>query len=733
MRSATDGTLLFEKLAKLGYVPIPIVPYDKTFFLEDGTERPGGKSPGYYLPSKDQWRGMPGWQDFFENPPQELALKKWSSWNTTTPPGVGLLTGNLVAIDIDITHPELAAAAQKLAHKILGPTSFTRIGNAPKTMLIYRTASPIAKFRSGAYTLESHNSQRIEILGKGQQFVAFGTHPTTKQPYEWPLKSITEAPFEEIPLTDQPKLQEFISSFDLLAADIFGATLTKAAQETNTHITPSKPEDTRGLIPEAIKYLPQELAEDHDSWIKVGLALKAALPHDESLALTLWDEFSQLSPSKYDPEIVHQRWGKLTPSHIGAGTLYKLARDYGWQPPHVLPPEDPTGEFDPLPPLTPPGDWVSDFEGTDLPPRQWLLGRHLLRGQVTTMVAPGGVGKSTLTLAWAASIASKRDITDAIPHETGKIWIINNEDDSEELRRRFIAVKNQFNLTWDDLRGRIKLSGSENIFKIARRSANNTIKPSEHLKDIIEEIKSHNVVALIVDPLVSTHPAEENNNNEMEEVMMLYRQIARETNCAVCLVHHTSKPQGGSSEGFAGNANAGRGASAVVNAARISLTLFDMSQQDAATYGITDELRGRYARLDDAKANLSLKNGVARWFYRESVNIGNGDEVGVLRPEKLIPRENAESFEAAAALGGWESFTVAGSVVISEAVKFLQDAWVLESELSSQACRARVIKMFQKPVAVGHDSEFCVWYEKVEEGGGKGKPTHFLKYGKRQK
>jgi hypothetical protein len=55
-------------------------------------------------------------------------------------------------------------------------------------------------------------------------------------------------------------------------------------------------------------------------------------------------------------------------------------------------------------------------------------------------------------------------------------------------------------------------------------------------------------------------------------------------------------------------------------------------------------------RLDDAKANLSLVSGAARWFKRVSVTIANGEEVGVLVPGEPQPEEEPapdEELEAA--------------------------------------------------------------------------------------
>jgi hypothetical protein len=66
-------------------------------------------------------------------------------------------------------------------------------------------------------------------------------------------------------------------------------------------------------------------------------------------------------------------------------------------------------------------------------------------------------------------------------------------------------------------------------------------------------------------------------------------------------------------------------------------TLFSMSPRDAEHYGIKDEDRRLYIRLDDAKANLGLISGEASWYRRIGVTIANGDEVGVLVPQDLQP------------------------------------------------------------------------------------------------
>lgn len=159
----------------------------------------------------------------------------------------------------------------------------------------------------------------------------------------------------------------------------------------------------------------------------------------------------------------------------------------------------------------------------------------------------------------------------------------------------------------------------------------------------IEFIKKNGIKVFIVDPFVETHNVEENSNEQIKEVAMLYREIARQGDCAVLLVHHTSKPQQASSDGYAGNMNTARGASSLLGVARVVQTLYGMSSRDAEKHGIKDEERHLYVRLDDAKANLSLASTDAKWFERIGIIIANGDEVGVLNPVMLEPITTPDS------------------------------------------------------------------------------------------
>ena len=88
---------------------------------------------------------------------------------------------------------------------------------------------------------------------------------------------------------------------------------------------------TLPAIRAALAYIPNaEL--DYDSWVRIGLALKGALGDEGEELFAAWSA----QAVKNDP--THSRrgvWASLQAQRIGAGTIYHLAMECGWQPESV--------------------------------------------------------------------------------------------------------------------------------------------------------------------------------------------------------------------------------------------------------------------------------------------------------------------------------------------------------------------------------------------------------------
>jgi len=264
----------------------------------------------------------------------------------------------------------------------------------------------------------------------------------------------------------------------------------------------------------------------------------------------------------------------------------------------------------------------------EIPPRPWVVPRLLLRQQITLLVAEGSAGKSTLILILAAHMALGRDFLGfKVPRKWRSI-IYNAEDDRDEMARRLYAICQAYKFDPAEvLEGvQILVSGETGLQLV---QGNPPSMKTETVQQLVDMAGHSDIGMLALDPLIDIHSVNENDNTGMRYVMAVLRLIARQADVAVLVAHHTSRA-GMNAEARAGDISISRGATTVSNAARIALTLSPPSTKDIDELGLREEDRSRYARLDDAKMNMSLVSGRPIWLKREGVRLINGDEVGVL-------------------------------------------------------------------------------------------------------
>lgn len=262
-----------------------------------------------------------------------------------------------------------------------------------------------------------------------------------------------------------------------------------------------------------------------------------------------------------------------------------------------------------------------------LPRRQFLYGQHLIRGHVAVTVAPGGVGKSSLTMVDALAMVLGRDLIGSTPH-AGPLtaWLFNLEDPADEMQRRITAAALRYGIEPADIEGALYLdSGRDQPLTIARQDRQGTEILTPVVDELVAELQQRGIDVLIVDPLVSCHSVPENDNGGIDAVAKEWARVAHRANCAIELVHHVRKS--GEAEITAESA---RGAGALINAARAVRVLNRMAPDEAARAGLESH-RG-YFRVGLDKLNLSAAPEAASWFRIASVELANGDSVGVVEP-----------------------------------------------------------------------------------------------------
>ncbi|MEY8838273.1 AAA family ATPase, partial [Cribrihabitans sp. XS_ASV171] len=172
-----------------------------------------------------------------------------------------------------------------------------------------------------------------------------------------------------------------------------------------------------------------------------------------------------------------------------------------------------------------------------IPPRPWVYGRHLIRKQASVTVAPGGVGKSSLTICEGLAMASGRELLDDWTAQGLKVWIYNLEDPRDELERRIIAAMQHHNVTPDEIAGRLFVdTGRERELCTAMQTREGVEILRPEIDALAREIRERQVDVLIIDPFVSSHQVGENDNGAIDLVAKEWARLADRCNCAIELV-----------------------------------------------------------------------------------------------------------------------------------------------------------------------------------------------------
>ena len=230
-----------------GYLPIPIVRDQKR-------------------PAVNRWSAIP------------IDLAQVERWAVDFPDcGVGLRTGGLVGIDIDILDPDIAYQMGALVEARLGAT-LMRVGLWPKRLYLYRTEQPFRKMAI----------DKVEVLGLGQQFVAFGIHPATKQPFRWPADdSPLDFPLGDLPLVSEAACASLLGELASLVP-LHHAPKPRHAAPPGTSEFHHPIRDDSGIV-----------VDGRDGWLSslayhaVQDAIDAAAPLDaEDIADRVWQRFT---------------------------------------------------------------------------------------------------------------------------------------------------------------------------------------------------------------------------------------------------------------------------------------------------------------------------------------------------------------------------------------------------------------------------------------------------------
>ena len=271
------------------------------------------------------------------------------------------------------------------------------------------------------------------------------------------------------------------------------------------------------------------------------------------------------------------------------------------------------------------------FDGSALPPREWVYGRDYIKKYISVTASAGGLGKTSLTIAETLSMVTGKPLLGITPKQKEKVWLINLEDPRQELERRTIAAMQHYCLQPDEVRGNLFMDGEDTMnMTLAMESRDGFVQNDALLQFMIGKINENAIGVVIIDPFVSAHLVNENNNGSIQAVVSMLRQLARDTNTAVQLVHHIRKTNGEDA-----TIDSVRGAGSLIGAARAARVINRIKPEDAMELGVEEHEALGIFRVDDGKSNLLPPADKAIYRRMKSVQIGNGENIGVAIEFKL--------------------------------------------------------------------------------------------------
>jgi hypothetical protein len=280
-----------------GFRPVPV------YTVEAG-QRLGHDQPGK-RPAGNEWQVKAR-----HDPPEAaVATPHLDTCNT------GILCDGLRVIDLDIDNPTLAHECSSLAYQMFGeaPTRYRK--NSPRQAIIYRAAEGEPAKVEIAGTLG-----KIEVLGRGQQLVAFGDHESGAV-LQWVGEEPGTALISSIPAVTEEQIAGFLTR----CATILNAKPPQAGNGQDHNANPELQADAL-RIADALHDIPNDGPANWEEWNRVAMATWAATAGAD-LGWLAFDAWSRRNAA-YDPKETAARWAHFRtspPTRIGAGTLFRMA------------------------------------------------------------------------------------------------------------------------------------------------------------------------------------------------------------------------------------------------------------------------------------------------------------------------------------------------------------------------------------------------------------------------
>lgn len=279
-------------------------------------------------------------------------------------------------------------------------------------------------------------------------------------------------------------------------------------------------------------------SDDRNQWLKIGMALHAEFAGSDE-GFDLWSHWSRQS-LKFDERDQRQKWKSFRRSGVGIGTLFEIAKGYGYERPSYFSESD----FDDLPALPEPEKpkpstltFLTPDDCESAPSRGYLIKGLFAPGDVACIFGAPGAGKSLIAPFLGYMVAQGQEAFQMRTKAGGVFYVA--AEDSHGMRGRVKALK--------------QAHGSAQAFRLVEVvSQLLTTNPKDRAPDLlalVEAVKAERPALIFIDTLAMAFPGlEENSAEAMGRVVAVSRLLTR-WGAAVVLIHHDTKSEGGTPRG----------------------------------------------------------------------------------------------------------------------------------------------------------------------------------------
>lgn len=295
-----------------------------------------GKIPGRYK-GDGTWVGLTGGWPVM--PLSESIYSRFASWPTAN---VGIRGQAYPGLDLDVPFADLRDELIAQADLLLGPAPIRLRGNSPRALLAFRAAGEVRKVRV-PFVLKGE-AGAVEFLGKGQQWVASGIHPSGDE-YHWKAGfDLATWGADGLTAVTQAAVNSFMDGVVVLLQSK-GATIGSVSHATSTEGTKVAELDGEyqpDVALSALRAIPNtpDVLGGRDELVKVLASFKAAVGRRAEEFTAEARDWS-LEHGWCEADYFDKVWASITVVRTPASHMIMLARRFGW---HADAPHD----FEPI-------------------------------------------------------------------------------------------------------------------------------------------------------------------------------------------------------------------------------------------------------------------------------------------------------------------------------------------------------------------------------------------------